>query len=158
MKRPTEILTRYDNFEPGDTTALVCIDEPEIQQLVVGQLQPPDYKVHTGLFVEDIILKLRTNVYDIVVVYEHFNHSDLESNQVLKAAIGVPASQRRQQLVVLVGPSAVTGDEMQAFVLSVDLVCSLNDLSNFALLVRRALPRYREFFHPLRETLKQLGV
>ena len=67
-----EFETRFDIFEPGDLTALVCIDQPEYQQQIVEQLSSMDYKIHVGLFAEDISLKLKTHVYDVVVIDEHF--------------------------------------------------------------------------------------
>ena len=67
-----EFETRFDIFEPGDLTALVCIDQPEYQQQIVDQLSSMDYKIHVGLFAEDISLKLKTHVYDVVVIDEHF--------------------------------------------------------------------------------------
>ena len=73
---------RLDLFEPGDQTALVCLDVPEVQRIVVDQLTALGYKIHTGLFVEDIQLKLRTHVYDVVVVAEHFNAADIETNAI----------------------------------------------------------------------------
>lgn len=152
-----EIQTRYDFFEPNDTTALICIDEPEIQRLVFEQLAPSDYKIHTGLFSEDIVLKLKAHIYDVLIIYENFNHSDLETNQILKAAASTPSSQRRQQFLVLLGPSMVTNDEMLGFVNSVDLVFSLSDLANFGIVLRRALVRHREFFNPIRECLQEIG-
>src|SRR4028118_1556212 len=97
-----EIQTRHDLFEPGDKTALVCIDEPLVQKTVVDQLGTLDYKIHTGLFLEDISLKLRTHVYEVVIVYEHFNHADLETNPVLEEVANISTSQRRNQFVVLV--------------------------------------------------------
>jgi hypothetical protein len=54
-----QIQNRFDIFEPGDLTALVCLDVPEVQRIVVDQLVQLGYKLHTGLFVEDILLKLR---------------------------------------------------------------------------------------------------
>ena len=46
---------RIDLFEPGDKTALVCVDVPEVQRIAVENLSELEYKIHTGLFVEDIL-------------------------------------------------------------------------------------------------------
>jgi hypothetical protein len=37
-----------------------------MQRLVVENLSELHYKIHTGLFVEDILLKLHTHIYDVV--------------------------------------------------------------------------------------------
>ncbi len=152
-----EIQTRYDVFEPGDQTALVCIDEPEVQRAVVEQLGSLGYKMHTGLFTEDISLKLKAQSYDIVVVYENFNDSILEGNPVLMEITRIPSHQRRQQYVVLIGTSMVTNDEMQAFQFSVDLTFSISDLSNFAPVLRRGVVRHKEFYRNFSDCLRVSG-
>jgi hypothetical protein len=152
-----QIQNRFDLFEPGDQTALVCLDVPEVQRIVVDQLVQFGYKLHTGLFVEDILVKLRTHTYDVIIISEHFNASDLETNPILSGAINVPADQRRNQIVVLVGASFVTNDEMQAFQHSVDLVIGLSDVVNLRPVLRRATLRAQEFFGPYIEALKAEG-
>ena len=145
---------RLDLFEPGDQTALVCLDVPEVQRIVVDQLTALGYKIHTGLFVEDILLKLRAHLYDVVVVAEHFNASDIETNPILAETLRAPAEQRRRQFVTVVGSSFATNDELEAFQHSVDLVVGLADVVNLRPVVRRGLLRAREFYAPLHEAMK----
>mgnify|MGYP003693611129 CR=1 FL=1 len=59
-------------FDLGDNTALVCVDHQQYQGVVVPQLTELGYKVHLGLFEEDVLLKLRTYSYNVIVVYEKF--------------------------------------------------------------------------------------
>ena len=145
---------RLDLFEPGDQTALVCVDVPEVQRIVVDQLTALGYKIHTGLFVDDILLKLRAHIYDVVVVAEHFNASDIETNPILAEAVHTPAEQRRRQLVAAVGSSFVTNDELEAFQHSVDLVVGLADVVNLRPVLRRGLRRIQEFYAPFHEAAK----
>ena len=145
---------RLDLFEPGDQTALVCVDVPEVQRIVVDQLTTLGYKIHTGLFVEDILLKMRAHIYDVLVVSEHFNASDIGSNPVLAEAIHSPAEQRRRQFLAVVGSSFVTNDEMEAFQHSVDLVVGLADVVNLRPVIRRGLRRAQEFYAPFHEAAK----
>ena len=152
-----QIQNRFDIFEPGDLTALVCLDVPEVQRIVVDQLVQLEYKLHTGLFVEDILVKLRTHAYDVVIVSENFNAFDAETNPILRAATNAPTEQRRNQIIVLVGASFVTNDEMQAFQHSVDLVIGLADVVNLRPVLRRATLRSQELFGPYIEALKAEG-
>ncbi|MGB8170317.1 MAG: hypothetical protein WCF18_22635 [Chthoniobacteraceae bacterium] len=153
-----EFANRLDIFEPGDLTALICTDVPEVQRLVVDQLTSLNYKLHTGLFVEDILLKLRAHTYDVVVISENFAATDIETNPILREATNAPAAQRRKQLLVLIGSSLLTNDELQAFQHSVDLVVNLADVMNLRPVVRRALLRAQEFYAPLQESLKAAGL
>ena len=145
---------RLDLFEPGDQTALVCVDVPEVQRIVVDQLTALGYKIHTGLFVEDILLKLRAHVYDVVVVSEHFNAADIETNPIIAEMQRVAPEQRRRQLVAAVGSSFVTNDELEAFQHSVDLVVGLADVVNLRPVLRRGLRQKQEFYALLHEALK----
>ena len=145
---------RLDLFEPGDQTALVCLDVPEVQRIVVDQLTALGYKIHTGLFVEDILLKLRAHLYDVLVVAEHFNASDIETSPILAETLHMPAEQRRHQVVVVIGSSFVTNDELEAFQHSVDLVVALADVVNLRPVLRRGLRRAQEFYAPFHEAEK----
>lgn len=153
-----EIQIRHDIFEPTDQTALVCVDEPEVQRAVVEQLAALEYRIHTGLFAEDISLKLRAHSYDVVVIYETFNGSVAEGNPVLLETKRTPAMQRRDQFIVLIGPNLVTDDEMQAFQYSVDLVVSVSDLANFLPVIRRSVIRHAEFYKKFNECLRMAGA
>lgn len=152
-----EFQSRLDLFEPGDQTALICVDVPEVQRIIVDQLTALNYKIHTGLFVEDILLKLRAHVYDVVVISEHFSATDMTTNPVIAAAIAAPAEQRRRQCLVVVGSTLTTNDEMQAFQNSVDLVVNLADVVNLRPVLRRGLMRMSEFYAPIREALQAEG-
>jgi len=162
MSTPTakmmEFQSRLDLFEPGDTTALVCVDVPEVQRIVVDQLTALNYKIHTGLFLEDILLKMRAHAYDVIVLSEHFNASEMSSNPILSAAIAAPHEQRRKQFVVAVGSTFATNDEMQAFQHSVDLVVNLADVVNLRPVLRRGVMRMNEFYTPFREAVKLEGI
>ena len=148
---------RIDLFEPGDKTALVCIDVPEVQRLAVENLTEIDYKIHTGLFLEDILLKLQTHTYDVVIVAEHFNASTRETNPILEASKIFPGTQRRAQMLVLVGSGVHTDSEMEAWAASVDLVVSLADVPNLKHVVRRAVIRRDAFYGPLISAYQTAG-
>ena len=149
---------RIDLFEPGDTTSLVCVDVPEVQRLVVENLTELGCKIHTGLFVEDIMVKLQTQAYDIVVIAEHFSDSNLQSNPILCSTLEISPNQRRKQLVVLVGSSLHTDSDMEAWANSVDLVVNLADVPNIKHVLRRCMQRSRNFYTPYTEALIAAGL
>lgn len=144
---------RFDFFEPGDRTALVCVDVAETQRLAIDQLAELGYKIHTGMFLDDSILKLRAHAYDVILVSENFNGSSLEMHPILAESVKLPPVQRRRQLVVVIGPSLNTNDEFQAFALSADVVVSVADVVNLRPVIRRAVNRAAEFYAPLHEAL-----
>ncbi len=154
----SELESRYDIFEPGDLTALVCVEQPDPQQKIVQHLTSMDYKVHTGLFAEDVSLKIRTHPYDVVFIDENFGGLPVSQNPVLAEVIQLPTSQRRNQFIILIGNTVMTNDEMSAFIFSVDLVFNVGDLANLKPVLRRGVTRQREFYHAFKDNLKTMGV
>ena len=141
-------------FDAGDNTALVCIDHQQYQRLIVPQLIDMTYKVHLGLFEEDVLLKLRTYSYNVVIVYENFKGYTVQNNPILQDLIKRPGSQRREHFVVLLTHRFATNDAMTAFVHSVDQIINISDLANFKPVLRRGVTQYRELYHAFNETMK----
>src|ERR1700726_4622665 len=118
-------------FNLGDNTALVCVDHQQYQKIVVPQLIDMTYKVHLGLFEEDVVLKLKTYNYDVVVIYENFKGSKVENNPLLREMIRLPDVRRREHFVILLSHRYATNDAMSGFVQSVDQIVNVADLANF---------------------------
>jgi CheY-like chemotaxis protein len=142
---------RLDIFEPGDLTAMICLDTPEMQRIAIEQLGETGYKVHSGFSMDDILLKLRAQNYDLLLISERFEDcTSFDDNAVLKYAVNALPAQRHKQFVVLIG-SFTTNDELQAFERSVDLVVALADFIHLKPLLRRGLSRMQEFYAPFHE-------
>lgn len=141
-------------FDTSDNTALVCIDHQQYQKLVVPQLIDMNYKVHLGLFEEDVLLKLKTYSYNVVIVYENFKGSTAQANPILRDMVKRPNAQRREHFVVLLSHRFATNDAMSAFAQSVDQIINIADLANFKPVLRRGVTQYRELYHAFNETMK----
>lgn len=141
-------------FDAGDNTALVCIDHQQYQKLVVPQLIDMTYKVHLGLFEEDVLLKLSTYNYNVVVVYENFKGSTAQTNPILRDMIRRSGAQRRDHFIVLLSHRFPTNDAMSAFVQSVDQIINVADLANFKPVLRRGVAQHRELYQAFQETWK----
>jgi hypothetical protein len=143
-------------IDVGDNTALVCIDHQQYQKIVVPQLIGMTYKVHLGLFEEDVILKLKTYSYDVVVIYENFKGSKVETNPLLREMVKRPDARRREHFVVLLSHRFATNDAMSAFVQSVDQIVNIADLANFKPVLRRGVAQHRELYHSFSEMVKSV--
>jgi len=143
-------------FDLGDNTALVCVDHQQYQKVIVPQLIDMTYKVHLGLFEEDVVLKLKTYNYDVVVVYENFKGSTLQTNPILAELAQRPDAQRRQHFVVLISHRFATNDAMSAFVYSVDQVINIADLANLKPVLRRGVTQHRDLYSAFNEMLKSV--
>jgi hypothetical protein len=140
----------------GDNTALVCIDHQQYQKIVVPQLIDLNYKVHLGLFEEDVTLKLKTYGYDVVVIYENFKGAKLETNPILREMVRIPGARRRKHFVMLLSHKFASNDAMSAFVHSVDQIINITDLANFKPVLRRGVSQYRELYHSFNEMFKSV--
>ncbi|HEY6069859.1 MAG TPA: hypothetical protein VIU85_00695, partial [Chthoniobacterales bacterium] len=143
-------------FDLGDNTALVCVDHQQFQKVIVPQLIDMTYKVHLGLFEEDVLLKLKTYNYDVVIVYENFKGSNIQTNPVLAELTQRPDTQRRSHFVVLISHKFATNDAMSAFVHSVDQVINISDLANLKPVLRRGVAQHRELYNAFNEMLKSV--
>jgi hypothetical protein len=141
-------------FDVGEKTALVCIDHPQYQKLVVPALIELGYKVHLGLFEDDILLKLATYSYNIVVIYENFKGASAGENPILKEMVRRASSLRREHFVVLLTQRNATNDAMGAFVQSVDQTLNIADLANFKPILRRAVAQHQELYLPFEEATR----
>jgi hypothetical protein len=135
----------------GDNTALVCVDQQQYQKIIVPQFIDMTYKVHLGLFEEDVILKLKTYNYDVVVIYENFKGSKVESNPLLREMTLLSDARRREHFVILLSHRFATNDAMSAFVQSVDQVVNIADLANFKPILRRGVAQHQELYHAFSE-------
>src|SRR5437764_13765830 len=107
-------------FDVTENTALVCVDHEQYQKLVTPQLVDLKYKVHVGLYEDDVLLKIRTYSYEVIAVYENFKGTTLDTNPILQKLVVEPDAQRRKQFVVLLSHRYATNDSLASFVQSVN--------------------------------------
>ena len=143
-----------NTFDLGDKTALVCVDHPEYQKSIVPQLADLGYKVHLGLFEDDVLLKLATYGYNVVVVYENFKGASEGENPILREIARKAGPLRREHFVVLLTDRSPTNDAMSAFVQSVDQILNVNDIANFKPVLRRGVGQHRDLYLPFQEAMR----
>ena len=112
--------------------------------------------MHLGLFEEDVFLKLQTYSYDVLVIYESFKDSTLETNPILREITKRPDARRREYFVVLLSQRFATNDTMAAFVQSVDQIINIGDLANFKPVLQRGITQHRKLYHSFNQTLESV--
>ena len=140
----------------GDNTALVCVDHQQYQKIIVPQLIDMTYKVHLGLFEEDVSLKIKTYNYNVVVVYENFKNTTLQTNPLLREMAKGRNARRREHFIVLLSHKFATNDAMSAFVQSVDQIINIADLANLKPILRRGVAQHRELYHSFNDMVKSV--
>src|SRR3954466_8339859 len=142
--------------ELGDNTALVCVDHQQYQKIIVPQLIDMSYKVHLGLFEEDVVLKLSSFTYEVVIIYENFKGCKLENNPILRNMVQLPDARRREHFVTLLSQRFATNDAMSAFGQSVDQIINIADLANFKAILRRGVAQHQELYQAFNEMVKSV--
>ncbi|MGB8340991.1 MAG: hypothetical protein WCE51_05335 [Chthoniobacterales bacterium] len=142
------------DFDHGDKTALVCVDDQTCQKMIVSQLTDLGYTVHLGLFEEDVLLKLATYSYHVVVVYENFKGGSAQENPILREMMKRSGSLRRENFVVLISHRSATNDAMTAFIQSVDQIVNVSDLPNFKPVLRRGVAQHSELYLAFHDGVK----
>ncbi len=141
-------------FDVGDKTALVCIDQPNYQKLIVPQLVELGYKVHLGLFEEDVLLKLATYSYNVVIIYENFKGASAGENPILGEMVRRSSALRREHFLVLLTHRSPTNDAMSAFVQSVDQILNIADIANFRPVLRRGVAQHHDLYLPFQDAMR----
>lgn len=148
------IQTRIDPVAQHERWALVCIDEPLLRETVIEQISQLGCEIHTALYSEEVSVKLRGRMYDIIVIAETFAGANVETNSVLTETANFPLDQRRETFVILIGSALASRSEMQAFMYSVDLALTDGDAANLKATVSQELARKEEFYTPFNNALK----
>ena len=70
-----------------------------MQKMISPQLLEMNYKVHLGLFAEDVLLKLATYNYDVVLIDENFKGAVPGENPILLEMVKRNGALRREHFV-----------------------------------------------------------
>ena len=145
-----------DFFEIGDKTSLICADS-SIGEVVRATLRELGFKFHTAETSDLAIERMRYNTYDMIVLQDNFAGSTLKSNIVLMSLSGLPMSQRRTSIVVLIGSSFKTLDAMQAFGHSVQLVVNTMDLPNLTAILKKSWAEFQSLYKVYKDVFASVG-
>ncbi len=145
-----------DFFEVGDKTSLICTDT-NVGEVVRSTLRELGFKFHTAETSDLAVERTRYNSYDIIVLQENFAGSTLKSNVVLNYLSGLPMSQRRTSMVVLIGSGFKTLDALQAFGYSVQLVVNTMDLPNLTAILKKSWAEFQSLYKVYKDVFASVG-
>lgn len=135
----------------------MCEDNQEAQNTIISVLKELNYATDTAANVDEAFEKLRFNRYDVVALSEKFSGTAPESNELLKHLQTMPMSSRRHIFVALFGEGLATGDNMQSFDKSVNVVINEKDLANLKTVLKRSISDNDQFYKVYKESLIKLG-
>ena len=123
---------------------LVCCHEPAYLEYLTEQLRGIGYKVHHATSHQLAVQRLASRSYHMTVLLENLEGCALADNGLLRHLSAVPTDERRATYVVMLCQSFGTGDEMNAYALSVDQLINYQDIAQFSALVVPAMEEHQE--------------
>ena len=145
------------DVEEGAKTSLICEDNQEFRNTITSVLKELKYETDTAANADEAFEKLRFNRYDVVAISEKYAGSAPENNELLKHLQTMPMSNRRHIFVALFGEDLVTGDNMQAFDKSVNVVINEKDLPTLKTVLKRSISDNDQFYKVYKESLIKMG-
>jgi CheY-like chemotaxis protein len=137
--------------------ALVCEDAPERQAVIKAALEQIGFTMLAVKNADEAIERLRRDVYELVILDEHYQGATPLDNPVLASLRAMAMTQRRWTFVVLVGREFKTFDNAMAFAHSVNVVVNVNDLPHFPAILKKGITEHVEFYRTFRQVLTDAG-
>ena len=133
-----------DKIGREDRSALLCCHEPAYIEYLTTQLRAVGYKVHHARSHQQAAQRLAGRSYHLTVLLENLEGCLLESNSLLRHLTAMQTDERRATFVVLLCQSFATGDELEAYAQSVDLLINYTDVGQFGTLLVPAMEEHQE--------------
>ncbi len=146
----------FDFYEEEGICALVCEPDPDIKRKIKHTLHLMEYRVNFAETARDALKSMRYKVYDMVVLNEIFDCRNPDANGVLTYIQRLQMTVRRNMFVVLLTDRFRTGDSMNAYNKSVNLIINIENMNQFEKMIGRGLSEYEVFYGPFKNLLKKL--
>lgn len=146
-----------DKISRDDRSALICCHEPAYREFLHEQLRSLGFKVHHAPSSQVAVQRTAVRAYQVVVLLENFEGCTLEGNSLLRHLVALPTDERRGIYLVLLCQSFATGDELNSYAQSVDLLINYQDIQRFAELVAPALEEHEAGNRHFGAAMAELG-
>ncbi len=117
----------FQFLEEGARLAMICESEPDIRARIRKSVEGMDYHIFEAQSPREALKQMRFNDFHLVILNEMFGTRDPDMNHVMKYLSQLNMFVRRNMFVALLTNRFRTGDNMQAFHKSVNLIINLSD-------------------------------
>jgi predicted Zn finger-like uncharacterized protein len=148
----------FDFIEEEVKTALVCENDPALNQKICEGLRLMEFHVTDAPSVRDALKKMRYHNFDLIVVDEHFGRAQAESNGVLIYAERLPMTIRRNTFVTLISHRHRTMDDMMAFQHSVNLIVNARNIDQFEKVLSRSMGENSFIYRIYKDLARDTGI
>ncbi len=142
--QPPPAANQEDRIGREDRSALVCCHEPAYLEYLTEQLRAIGYKVHHARGHQDAVHRLAGRSYHLTLLLENLEGCALGDNGLLQHLALVTTDERRATYILMLCQSFVTGDDRNAYALSVNQLINYQDIAQFSALLAPALEEYQD--------------
>jgi len=116
-----------------------------------------EYNVVEAINARDALTKMRFHIFNLVVINETFDMSNIDNNSILIYLARLNMVIRRNIFVVLLSNQYRTMDKMMAFNKSVNLIINLENIDDADRILSRSIAENEIFYRVFKEALKKSG-
>jgi hypothetical protein len=146
-----------DLIGEGIKLALVLNGDDGQVMEINSVLEELSYKSIVSPSVQDAMGKLRLHHFDLIMLSDGFDGQDIENSPITHYLNHLSMSIRRKTFLALLSDKFKTLDNMMAFGKSANLVVNPDDISNLALILKKAVSDNEKFYKVFMDTLKEVG-
>ena len=146
-----------DLIEEGIKLALILNGDDGQVTEINSVLEELSYKSIVSPSIQDAMGKLRLHHFDLIMLSDGFDGQDLENSPITHYLNHLSISIRRKTFLALLSDKFKTLDNMMAFGKSANLVVNPDDISNLALILKKAISDNEKFYKVFMDTLKEVG-
>ncbi|NLD37969.1 MAG: hypothetical protein GX654_13960 [Desulfatiglans sp.] len=136
--------------------ALVMADE-NLSRIIKPAVEEQKYKFITAPSIREALLKLRYHHFDLIILADGFDGQEIHGGPIMNYLNHMSMSGRRRIFVALISDKYKTMDEMMAYSLSANMVVNMRDIGNLAILLKRGLQEYEQFYKVFMDILQEEG-
>ena len=147
----------FGYLSPDKDTAMICVQDKTICDIVSKSLIDLDYDVVTPTNFKEALRYMRFHIFDIIIVDENFDTDVWEVNYVLNYIEDSIMPVRRQTFIVLLSEIHPTMDNMRAFNKSVNLILNKKEASEAGIILKKEISDNKDFYFLFKETIRKFG-
>jgi len=146
-----------DFFEESSKLTLVMVGNKEHAKKIKSAVESLGYRYIASESTRDAIGKMRFHHFDLIILSDGFNGSELKNSPVINHLNRLSMSIRRKIFLALVSYDFKTMDNMMAFALSANVVINPKEMDRFAAILKKAITDNDKFYKVFLDTLAEVG-
>jgi predicted Zn finger-like uncharacterized protein len=141
----------------GKKTALILEQDPEEAKSIMAVVDKLGYEAVHAAGARDAIGQMRFHRFDLIVITDNFEDVAWRENAILNYVNTLSMSVRRRMFVVLIGDDVKTGDPMEAFSLSANLVINREDTASLEGVLDQGVQENGQTYRVFHEISAEIG-